>query len=233
MLEQNLELNQLRRKGHELITNIRVACERRQLEQRKREKAYEEGNFTQRIDYISLFNTRMSSIIRIGIVEHMHLKSAELEAKLIKIHDRWEQLKARQKYEPAKFLKTLKVLKNQIQDVTKMKDDIIQTIKNDLVRINATHRTVLDRQDYDLHYVMQRINNYLTNLKQCYGRQILKLDDTINRFHQSEYERLYKCRHEFSTEIIVGKDVTQMLENIDKKYEAEREYRASVLVKFR
>lgn len=88
-------------------------------------------------------------------------------------------------------------------------------------------------KDYDLHYLMQRVNNHLTNLKQCYARQILKLDDTINRFHQDEYDRLYRCRHEFSTEIIVGIDASNMLDNIDKKYEAEREYRASLQVKFR
>lgn len=80
---------------------------------------------------------------------------------------------------------------------------------------------------------MQRVNTYLNNLKQCYVRQILKLDDTINQFHQHEYERLYKCRHEFSNEIIVGIDVTNMLQNIDKKYEAEREYREMLQIKFR
>lgn len=123
-------------------------------------------------------------------------------------------------------------MKNQILEVMQQKDEIIQTIKNDLVRIHASHKSVLEKQDYDLHYLMQRVNNYLTSLKQCYARQILKLDETINKFHQDEYERLYKCRHEFSTEIIVGKNICNMLDNIDKKYEAEREYRTSLQIKF-
>lgn len=80
---------------------------------------------------------------------------------------------------------------------------------------------------------MQRVNKYLSNLKECYVRQIFKLDDTINQFHQEEYDRLYRCRHEFSTEIIVGGEISKMLENIDKKYEAEQEYRLSLQAKFR
>lgn len=163
----------------------------------------------------------------------MQQKSVEIEEKIVKIHERWEKLKSRQNDEPQKFLKTLKILKNQIMEVTKSKDDIIQTIKNDLTRINASYHSVLEKHDYDLHYLMQRVNNYLNNLKQCYVRQILKLDDTINQFHQDEYERLYKCRHEFSTEIIVGIDTSNMLENIDKKYEAERKYRELLRIKFR
>jgi len=43
MLEHNEELENLHRKGNTIMTNIRVACEQRQLEQRKREKGYEEG----------------------------------------------------------------------------------------------------------------------------------------------------------------------------------------------
>ncbi len=165
----------------------------------------------------------------------MRQKSVELVGKIVKIHERWEKLKYRseQNEEPSKFLKTIKLIKNQILEVTKTKDDVIKTIKNDLTRINASHQSVLVKQDQDLHYIMQRINSYLNSLKQCYVRQILKLDDTINRFHQDEYERLYKCRHEFATEIIVGNDVTDMLHNIDKKYEAEREYRSSLHIKFR
>lgn len=80
---------------------------------------------------------------------------------------------------------------------------------------------------------MKRVNNYLTNLKHCYVRQIFKLDETINRFYQEEYDRLYRCRHEFSNEIIVGDDITNMLENIDNKFEAERKYRESLQIKFR
>ncbi|KAG4075673.1 hypothetical protein HA402_003498 [Bradysia odoriphaga] len=210
MLEHNLELEKLHQKGNVLMTNIRVSCEQRQLEQRKREKTYEEG-----------------------MLEHIQEKSVGIEEKLVKIHDRWSKLKSRQNDEPSKFLKTLKLLKTQILEVMQERDDIIQTIKNDLVRINASHKSMLEKQDYDLHYLMQRVNNYLNNLKQCYARQILKLDETINQFHQDEYERLYKCRHEFSNEIIVGKDITSMLDNIDRKCDAEREYRASLQIKFR
>ncbi|XP_037026905.1 dynein regulatory complex protein 1 homolog [Bradysia coprophila] len=210
MLEHNLELEKLHQKGNDLMTNIRVSCEQRQLEQRKREKTYEEG-----------------------MLEHMQEKSVGIEEKLSKIHDRWATLRSRHNDEPSKFLKTLKLLQTQILEVMQERDDIIQTIKNDLIRINASHTSMLEKQDYDLHYLMQRVNNYLKHLKQCYARQILKLDETINQFHQDEYERLYKCRHEFSNEIIVGKDITSMLDNIDKKYDAEREYQASLQIKFR
>lgn len=43
MLEHNLELENLHRKGNSIMTNVRVVCEQRHLEQRKREKKYEEG----------------------------------------------------------------------------------------------------------------------------------------------------------------------------------------------
>lgn len=43
MQEHNLELEKLHQKGNALMSNIRVASEQRQLEQRQREKKYEEG----------------------------------------------------------------------------------------------------------------------------------------------------------------------------------------------
>ncbi|KAJ6637368.1 hypothetical protein Bhyg_10098, partial [Pseudolycoriella hygida] len=141
-------------------------------------------------------------------------------------------MKSRQDDEPSKFLKSLNILKNQILDLTKSKDKIIQTIKNDFTRISAKYHSMLEKQDYDLHYLAQRINNYLSNLKKCYYRQILNLDETINEFHRNEYERLYNSRHEFSTEIVLDEDTSKMLENIDKKYEVEREYRKSLQTKF-
>lgn len=73
----------------------------------------------------------------------MQQKSVDIDEKIAKIYKRWEQLKSRHDDEPSKFLKTLKILKNQILELTKSKDDIIQTIKNDLTRINATHNSVL------------------------------------------------------------------------------------------
>lgn len=82
----------------------------------------------------------------LGIFEHMQQKSVDIEAKIAKIYDRWEKLKSRQDDEPSKFLKTLKILKNQILELTKSKDDIIQTIKTDLTRINATHHSMLEKQ---------------------------------------------------------------------------------------
>lgn len=44
LLEHNLELQKLHRTGDALMTNVRTACERRQLKQREREKSFEEGN---------------------------------------------------------------------------------------------------------------------------------------------------------------------------------------------
>lgn len=76
----------------------------------------------------------------------MKQKSVEIDEKTVNIEKRWEKLKCRQNDEPSKFLKTLKILKNQIQDLTKSKDDIIQTIKNDLSRINSSYHSVLEKQ---------------------------------------------------------------------------------------
>ncbi len=45
MIEHNSELEQLQRTGQAIITNVRITCEQRQLETRKREKGFEEGNF--------------------------------------------------------------------------------------------------------------------------------------------------------------------------------------------
>lgn len=75
----------------------------------------------------------------------MQQKSVEIEEKIAKIHERWEKLKSRQNDEPPKFLKTLKILKNQILELIKSKDDIIQTIKTDLTRINQTYHSVLEK----------------------------------------------------------------------------------------
>lgn len=43
LLEHNIELEKLHENGHALMTNIRLACEQRQLQQREKEKLYEEG----------------------------------------------------------------------------------------------------------------------------------------------------------------------------------------------
>lgn len=81
-----------------------------------------------------------------GILQHMQRKSEEIENKIVQIHERWEKLKSRQNDEPSKFLKTLKILKNQIRELIKSKDDIIQTIKNDMTRINASYNSIVEKQ---------------------------------------------------------------------------------------
>lgn len=43
LLKHNLELEKLHQKGNALMTNVRTVCERRQLEQRKKEKIFQEG----------------------------------------------------------------------------------------------------------------------------------------------------------------------------------------------
>lgn len=76
----------------------------------------------------------------------MQEKSLEVEEKLLSINERWDKLKSRLDEEPMKFLKTLKILKSQILELSKSKDDIIQTIKRDLTRINSTYHAVLEKQ---------------------------------------------------------------------------------------
>lgn len=83
-----------------------------------------------------------------------------------------------------------------------------------------------------MHYIMQRINKHLNNMKLCYFKHILVLDNAIIKHHHDEYGRLYKCRHEFSTEIIVGTDTSDMLDNLDMKFQAERDHKRSLFAKF-
>lgn len=146
------------------MTNVRTACEQRQLEQRQREKTYEKGILNITKILIVKYTQRTLVPKPIGIFDHIQEKSVDIEEKLIKIHERWEKLKSRQNDEPAKFMKTLKILKNQILELTKSKDDIIRTIKTDLTRINGTYHSMLEKQVHEFFSPKCRPGNRTLNL---------------------------------------------------------------------
>lgn len=88
----------------------------------------------------------MGGIFSIDVLEHMQQKSVEIEEKLINVCEQFDKLKSRVDAHPIQFAKVMKVLKMQIEEILKSKDDVIQTIKSDMTRMTESYIAVLDKQ---------------------------------------------------------------------------------------
>lgn len=164
-IDQQLELSstrlgQLVRFGNELVTNIRVANERRELNRRVFEA-------TQQKD--------MKRILEGENIEAM--------AKFDDIKARWTELN--EINEPMLLWDQIEEQKKRIAEIMARKNEMIAACQQEIDRMNAKYEFDRQRQAADLCCLVERIDNQVETLKESYKHHLELLRNTVEDERQT------------------------------------------------
>ncbi|XP_030373509.1 dynein regulatory complex protein 1 homolog [Scaptodrosophila lebanonensis] len=158
-IEQQLELSstrlgELMRFGDELVTNIRVANERRELD---------------RLAFESSQQTKMAV--------NLHRESMQTMAKFSNIKSRWTELN--EINEPMALWEQIEDQKKRIGEIMESKDEMIAACQREIDRMNAKYEYDCERQAADLSCLVERVDHQVETLKDAYKQHLQMLRHTI------------------------------------------------------
>ncbi|EDW65695.1 dynein regulatory complex protein 1 homolog [Drosophila virilis] len=164
-IDQQLELSstrlgQLVRFGNELVTNIRVANERRELNRRVFEAAQQKD---------------MKKILEGENIEAM--------AKFDDIKARWTELN--EINEPMLLWDQIEEQKKRIAEIMARKDEMIAACQQEIDRMNAKYEFDRQHQAADLCCLVERIDNQVETLKESYKHHLELLRNTVEDERQT------------------------------------------------
>lgn len=149
------ELLDFLRDGKEVVTNIRVADDRREI--RRREEA------EMRDDLVNLLQADAQLAME----------------KLNKICRHWAELE--QVKDPVNMNMGLEQQKSRIGDLMKQKDDLIEELRKELRTADGNYYRSQAKQTEDLECLCERINNHVDKMKEVCRRHLEKLQNTISK----------------------------------------------------
>ncbi|KAH8306516.1 hypothetical protein KR018_005886 [Drosophila ironensis] len=163
-IEQQLEisserLDELVRFGNELVTNVRVANERRELNRR-------------------LFETTQRNQMQLKLQR----ESVETMARFSNIKDRWTELE--EINEPMMLWDQIEEQKKRIAEIMTRKDEMIAACQAEVDRMNAKYEFDRERQAQDLCCLVERVDHQVETLKEAYKEHLQMLRHTIEEERQ-------------------------------------------------
>lgn len=158
-IDQQLEmsssrLGQLVRFGTELVTNIRVANERRELNRR-------------------LFETTQKRTMK----QNLEGENIESMAKFDDIKSRWTELN--EINEPMLLWDQIEEQKKRIGEIMARKDAMIANCQAEIDRMNEKYEMDRQRQASDLCCLVERVDNQVEMLKESYKHHLQLLRNTV------------------------------------------------------
>ncbi|KAL7745315.1 hypothetical protein ACLKA6_015337 [Drosophila palustris] len=164
-IDQQLELSstrlgQLVRFGNELVTNIRVANERRELNRRLFE-ATQQKDMNKSLEY----------------------ENIEAMAKFDDIKARWTELN--EINEPMLLWDQIEDQKKRIGEIMARKDEMIAACQQEIDRMNAKYEFDRQRQAADLCCLVERVDNQVETLKEAYKQHLEMLRNTVEDERQT------------------------------------------------
>ncbi|EDV92352.1 dynein regulatory complex protein 1 homolog [Drosophila grimshawi] len=164
-IDQQLEmsstrLGQLVHFGNHLVTNIRVANERRELDRRMFESS-QQREIKRRLDG----------------------ENMESMAKFEDIKDRWTELD--EINEPMLLWDQIEDQKKRIAEIMERKDEMINACQTEIDRMNAKYEFDRQRQAADLCCLVERIDNQVETLKEAYKHHLELLRNTVEDERQT------------------------------------------------
>ncbi|KAH8305545.1 hypothetical protein KR059_000353 [Drosophila kikkawai] len=163
-IDQQLELSserldELVRFGNELVTNVRVANERREL------------------------NRRMFEAGQRG---HMQIKlqreTIETLARFSDVKSRWTELE--EYTEPMVLWDQIEEQKRNVAEIMAHKDEMIAACQKEVDRMNAKYDFDRQAQAQDLACLVERVEHQVETLKQAYKQHLEMLSNTIEEERQ-------------------------------------------------
>ncbi|XP_033171553.1 dynein regulatory complex protein 1 homolog [Drosophila mauritiana] len=163
-IDQRLELsserlNELVRFGKELVTNVRVANERRELNRR-------------------IFEGAQKNQINVKLQR----ESVETMARFENIKARWTELE--ETNEPMLLWDQIEEQKKRIAEIMARKDEMISACQAEVDRMNAKYEFDRERQAQDLCCLVERVDHQVETLKEAYKEHIQMLRQTIEEERQ-------------------------------------------------
>ncbi|CAD7088159.1 unnamed protein product, partial [Hermetia illucens] len=182
-IERQLEdsdkaLSQLILLGDELVTNIKIANEKREVMRRNYE-----------------------ALKREELLGDLENESMEAMAKFEEITAKWTELEAIK--EPVGLNEGLALQKKRIEELMKEKDDAIRKCQEELQRVDRKYYDDLERQSADIYCLVERIDNQMENMRKAFKSHIELVQETIENERQNlaltaarKWEELYTMRAE-------------------------------------
>ncbi|XP_037024257.1 dynein regulatory complex protein 1 homolog [Bradysia coprophila] len=172
-------LSELLLDGSELISNVRVANDKREIDRRRSEKK-----------------------IRENLLTDLRNESVEAEKKFVDLKKRWQELIGYK--EPMGLYEGLEFQKNKIEDLMAQKNGVIQQLHDALDNSNQRYYEDQEKQDADIDCLIERIDSQVEVMKRAYREHLELLQKTIDderdAFKNSETEKwqnLYDTREEY------------------------------------
>jgi dynein regulatry complex protein 1 len=142
------------RDGTEIITNVRVANDKREVDRRIKEAE-----------------------LRDKLLEKLELESGEATVKFDAITSKWSQLEEMK--DPMGIFEGLNRQKSRIGDLMKQKDEIIGECRNELRAADERYTLSLEKQEIDVECLVDRIDNQIDIMKTAYREHLELLENTI------------------------------------------------------
>lgn len=172
-------LSELLLDGTELITNVRVASDKREIDRRRDERN-----------------------IRDNLHNDLQDESIEAEVKFMDLKKRWVELIGYK--DPMGLYEGLEYQKSKINNLMAQKNAVIQQLHDALDKSDERYYTDQEKQDGDIGCLIERIDCQVEVMKKAYREHLELLQKTIDderdSFKNSETEKwqnLYDLREEY------------------------------------
>lgn len=155
LIQSDKALAELLQDGTELITNIRIANDRREIDRRINETAKRES-----------------------LLQDLKTESIHAIAKFDLITSRWNELSLLK--DPIALFEGLDYQKNKISDLMKQKDEIINNLHKNLQRTDERYYIDQEKQSFDIYCLVERIDAQVNVMKTAYRQHLELLQNTID-----------------------------------------------------
>ncbi|XP_062565313.1 dynein regulatory complex protein 1 homolog [Armigeres subalbatus] len=153
--ESDRVISELLRDGRELIQDIRIANDKREVERRVKEAE-----------------------IREELLEKLQTESAEAVARFDSISEKWSELKELK--DPMGVNDELQLQKDRIHDLMNQKDIIIDECRKELKLADERYTRDLLKQTTDIHSLVERVDSQIEIMKRAFKEHLELLENTID-----------------------------------------------------
>ncbi|XP_059609888.1 dynein regulatory complex protein 1 homolog [Phlebotomus argentipes] len=154
--ESNKVLGELLRDGNELVTNIRIANDKREIDRRADEAQ-----------------------LREDLLDKLNVESETATLKFQGITERWKELETVK--DPFNMHEGLEEQKERIRELTHQKDDIIMECWKELKKADERYYHDQEKQASDIVCLVERVDHHIEAMKSAYRKHLDVLQQTIDQ----------------------------------------------------
>lgn len=177
-------LSEILRDGLELITNVKIANDNREVERRDDETE-----------------------IRANLMKDLHAESVEASKKLDIIKFRWNELDTLK--EPMGLYEGLQHQRQRIKELMQQKNEVIIELNDAIIKSDERYEMDQQEQSADIFCLVERIDVQVDVMKRAYRDHLKKLENTIDdekillmNKNSKKWQKLYDKRGDTETNLL-------------------------------